>query len=141
MPHHKNPDNFSRLTPKLLEGKELEEKIEKLQKERNDDYKIILQITNYFQENIRRSRILKRLITYYDMELGGFVYRTYQYYIIKPQDVLEELQKRFMDCFKPENENKNNFFSEIMLDVILESAPLHSIKRKKPSKNNKMGKK
>jgi len=30
MPHHKNPDNFSRLTPKLLEGKELEEKIEKL---------------------------------------------------------------------------------------------------------------
>jgi hypothetical protein len=23
MPHHKNPDNFSRLTPKLLEGKEL----------------------------------------------------------------------------------------------------------------------
>jgi hypothetical protein len=95
MPHYKTRKEIDHqlLIPKLLEGKALQAKIERLKREKGEDYNIILQIKKFFEPRIQPI-ILQELVSYYNIELGGLVYKTPRNQIINLQKILDKLNTR-----------------------------------------------
>jgi hypothetical protein len=126
--------------------KDFQNKLELIKKIKPEDFKIIGEIQKLFEPS-ERQHILRYLIGLYNINLGGFEYKTITGQIILPKMLLSILNKN-LNIIK-ENKirqygeliDENIFLGRGMLDVALENTESVEVFIKKPkSKKNKFTK-